>query len=114
MSSFSTEKETDIAVVEKEQIKEPSEYNVIVHNNDYTSYDEVILILSQAFELSHQDALNVATTVDTKGQGVCGTYSKEVAEMKLIVVDMVKEQLIQMIPIRANEIQLLKFTVEKA
>jgi len=114
MSIFSTEKDSDIAVEEKEAIKEPSQYNVVVHNNDYTSYEEVILILSQAFQMSHDNALMIARHVDTKGQGICGTYSKEVAEMKIIIVDMVKQKLIQLMPMRSNEIHMLKFTVEKA
>ena len=114
MSIFSTEQESDIAVEEKEKIKEPSQYNVIVHNNDYTSYEEVILILAQAFEMTNDEALQVARTVDTEGKGVCGTYSKEIAEMKLLLVDVIKEQLIQLMPIRMQEISMLKFTIEKA
>ena len=113
MSSFSHNQESDIATKEKEIIKEPSQYNVIAHNNDFTSYEEVILILSQAFEMSHSEALGVAGKVDSEGKGVCGTYSKEIADMKLILVDMIKKQLIQIMPIRAREIAMLKFTVEK-
>lgn len=108
------ETNSDIVVKEKVKLKEPSEYNVIVHNNDYTSYDEVIIILSQAFELTHNDALEVAKKVDSIGQGICGTYSKEVAEMKLVVVEMIKEHVIQLMPLRRGEINMLKFTVEKS
>jgi len=108
------ETNSDIAVEEKVKIKKPSEYDVIVHNNDYTSYDEVILILSQAFELTHNDALEVATEVDSSGQGICGTYSKEVAEMKLVIVEMIKEHIIQLMPLRREQINILKFTIEKS
>ena len=104
---------TDIAVAEKELIKEPSKYTVIVHNNDYTSYDEVIIILSNAFELSYAEALNVANKVHVEGKGKCGTYSKEVAEMKLVVVDTIKNSLIQMMPNRSKEIKMLAFSIEK-
>lgn len=114
MGIFSTDKESDIATKEKEDIKEPSQYNVVVHNNDFTSYEEVILMLSQAFEMSHAEALGVAGKVDSEGRGICGTYSKEIADMKLMLVDMIKKQLIQIMPVRAREIAMLKFTVEKA
>jgi len=110
----STDIESDIATKEKEIIKEPSQYNVVVHNNDFTSYEEVILILSQAFEMTHTEALNVANNVDSQGKGICGTYSREIADMKLMLVDMIKKQLIQIMAIRAREISMLKFTVEKA
>jgi ATP-dependent Clp protease adaptor protein ClpS len=114
MNIFEKEKESDIATKQDEEIKEPSQYNVVVHNNDLTSYEEVILILSQAFEMSHEEALFVANKVDSEGKGICGTYSKEIADMKLILVDVIKKQLIQMIPGRQRQIAMLKFTVEKA
>ena len=112
MSNDSTVHESDIAV--KERFKEPSEYNVVVHNNDHTSYEEVIMILSQAFELTSDEALEVAKKVDDTGKGICGVYSKEIAEMKILLVDMVKEQLIQLMPTRSQEIIMLQFTIEKA
>jgi ATP-dependent Clp protease adaptor protein ClpS len=104
----------DIAIAEKEKVKEPSKYDVVVHNNDHTSYEEVIIILSNAFEMNHGEALAVANKVHTEGKGRCGTYSKEVAEMKVVLVSTIKETLVQMFPKRAREIRMLNFTVERA
>jgi ATP-dependent Clp protease adaptor protein ClpS len=112
--STKTKDVTDIAVAEKEKIKEPSKYDVVVHNNNYTSYEEVIIILCNAFEMSNQEALSVANKVHTEGKGRCGTYSKEVAEMKLVLVSTIKETLVQMIPDRSKEIKMLTFSIEKA
>ena len=109
-----TQQDSDVAVSEKQEIKEPSQYDVIVHNNDHTSYDEVILILSQAFEFDHTHALSIAVKVDKEAKCICGTYSKEIADMKIVVVNMVKDGLIQMFPHRQKEITMLKFTVEKS
>lgn len=114
MGIFSTKTDSDSDIAVKEDLKEPSQYNVVVHNNDFTSYEEVILILTQAFQMSPDEALSVAKKVDSHGKGICGTYSKEVADMKIILVDMIKKQLIQMMPGRAREISMLQFTVEKA
>lgn len=114
MSIFSKQTEEDVAIAEKEEIKEPSQYDVIVYDNDHTSYEEVILILSQAFEMSHDEALQVATKVHQEGRGKCGSYSKEIADMKLILVSTIKESMVQMFPSRALEIRMLKFTVQKA
>jgi ATP-dependent Clp protease adaptor protein ClpS len=113
MSSTQRQKDTDIAIIEKEEFKEPFKYHVLVHNNDYTSYDEVIIILTQSFEMSHNEALKVANKVDTEGKGSCGLYSKEVADMKLLLVNSIKESLAQITPDRAREIKMLQFTVEK-
>lgn len=114
MNNIITEHESDTIIAEKVEIKKPSMYSVIVHNNDHTSYEEVILILSQSFEISHKEALNIAHKVDSEGKGLCGTYSKEIADMKLVVVNMVKESLVSLFPHRHREIMMLKFTVEKS
>lgn len=110
----STERQADIAVAEKVEIREPSQYNVIVHNNDDTSYDEVVYIVSKGFEFSEHEAYDIAKTVDTAGRGICGTYSKEIAETKIMFTEMIKESLIAILPYRARQIKLLKFTMEKA
>jgi len=114
MGIFSTKRLTDIAVAEKEELKEPSQYDIIVHDNDYTSYEEVIMILSQAFDMNQNDALAIADKVNKEGKGKCGSFSKEVAEMKIILIGTLKESLVQLFPTRANEIRMLKFTVQKA
>lgn len=110
----STVQESDIAVAEKEKTKEPSRYHVIVHNNDITSYEEVIYVVSKTFDMTEKEAFDIAKQVDTVGQGICGTYSKEIAETKLYLTDMIKESLITLLPFRAREIKELKFTMEKA
>ena len=110
----STVQESDIAVAEKQKTKEPSQYHVIVHNNDDTSYEEVIFVVSKSFDMTEKEAYDIAKTVDTVGQGVCGTFSKEIAETKLYLTDMIKEHLITMLPFREREIKMLEFTMEKA
>ena len=109
-----TKHSEEIAVAEKQKIREPSQYNVVVHNNDNTSYEEVVYIVAKAFEITENDAFNIAKKVDTVGRGICGTYSKEIAETKIYLTDMIKESLITLLPHRAREILVLKFTLEKA
>lgn len=103
----------DIAVAEKQEIKEPSQYNIVVHNNDETSYEEVVNVVSRAFEITEDEAYEIAKRVDTVGRGICGTYSKEIAETKLMLVDMIKDSLISLLPFRVRQIRMLKFTLEK-
>jgi ATP-dependent Clp protease adaptor protein ClpS len=110
----STQHDSDIAVAEKEKIKEPSMYDVIVHNNDETSYEEVIFILCKAFSFTYDEAMEVAKTVDNTGQGICGTFTKEIAQIKLDTIDMIKRSLVTMIPHRYQQIMMLKFTIEKS
>lgn len=111
---MSTQEQEDVAILEKEKIKEPSKYNVIVHNNDITSYDEVIFIVSRCFEKTEDQALQIAHKVNSEGRGVCGTYTKEMADSKLELVDMAKKYLVQCMPWRSQPISALKFTLEEA
>lgn len=110
----STIKETDIAIAEKEKLEEPSQYHVIIHNNDLTSYEEVIYIVSKGFEKTEREAFELAQRVDSNGYQICGTYTKEIAEAKMFLVDMIKDSLVALIPMRAREIKMLRFTMEKA
>lgn len=65
------------------KIKEPSMYNVILHNDDQTTFDFVINVLQQVFNKEFQDALMLAQDVHEKGMRVVETYTKEVATEKV-------------------------------
>lgn len=114
MTSTQKDNEVDIVVAEREKTKKPSMYDIIVHDNDETAYEEVIFILSKAFSLAHNEALMLARTVDTEGQGICGTFTKEIANAKIDTIDMIKRSLVTMMPMRNRQIMMLKFTIEKS
>lgn len=111
---MSTETQGDVAIAEKINLDEVDQYNVIVHNNDITNYDEVIFIISKVFDKSDEEAFEIARKVDTEGKGLCGTYDKEVAEAKLVTVQLAKDFLSRDYPNRAIAINALKFTLEPA
>lgn len=105
--------QSDTAVIERQKIKEPSKYKVVVHDNPYTSFDEVIFILSRCFNKSEDEAQQIANKVHLEKKGICGVYSKEVAESKLDLVDMAKQFLIMNFRHRESAIIALKFTLEE-
>ena len=73
-----------IAVQEaKPKLKKPPMYKVIILNDDYTPMDFVVHILEAFFNLSHEKAQNIMLNVHTKGKGVCGVYTRDVAETKV-------------------------------
>jgi ATP-dependent Clp protease adaptor protein ClpS len=110
---MSYETQSDIAIAEKQELQEAKKYNVIVHNNDITSYEEVIFIVSKVFEKTEEESFAIARKVDTEGKGVCGTYDGETADTKLFTVEMAKRYLINQFPHRAVPINALKFTKEE-
>lgn len=62
--------------------REPSLYDVIIHNDDHTTMDFVVHILTTIFCKSHDDAEALMMQVHNEGHGVAGTYFKDIAETK--------------------------------
>lgn len=78
-----------VAVQEaKPKLKKPPMYKVILLNDDYTPMEFVVHILETFFNLPPEQAQTVMLNVHTKGKGVCGVYTRDIAETK---VDQVNE-----------------------
>lgn len=71
----------------KPELKKPPLYKVILLNDDFTPMDFVVEILTDFFHMSRERATQVMLQVHTQGVGVCGTYSKDVAETKVHIVN---------------------------
>ncbi len=67
----------------EEKVEKPSLYRVVLHNDDYTSMEFVVLVLHSIFHRNLEDAYRLMMDVHMKGKGVAGVYSFEVAEMKV-------------------------------
>ena len=77
-----------VAVQESQpKLKRPPLYNVVLLNDDYTPMEFVVHILEYFFLLSREKAVRVMLQVHTEGKGVCGTYSREIAETKVANVN---------------------------
>lgn len=72
--------------VEKEKIKRPSMYRVILLNDDYTPMDFVVEVLSKFFGMNSDQATDIMLTIHYKGKASCGIFSAEVAETKVDLV----------------------------
>ena len=66
----------------KPELKRPPMYKVILMNEDYTPMEFVIYVLQTFFSYDKEKATQIMLAVHTKGKGVCGIYTKEVAETK--------------------------------
>ncbi len=67
-------------------LKRPFLYRVILLNDDYTPMDFVISILRIVFLKSSVDAISLMLEVHNRGSAVCGVYSREIAEVKVMHV----------------------------
>ena len=87
MSIFNPDTEFETVSETREEIKEPSMYRVLLHNDDYTTMEFVVEILMFVFNKSADEATRIMLDVHKKGIGICGLYTYEVAETKVSTVD---------------------------
>ncbi len=83
----------DLAVEEAlPQVKPPSLYRVVLNNDDFTPMEFVVDILETIFAMQRTRATQVMLEVHTKGKGVCGVFSYEIAETKVAQVMTIAKQ----------------------
>jgi ATP-dependent Clp protease adaptor protein ClpS len=70
----------------------PKMYKVILHNDDYSTFDFVISILKEVFQKSEEEAINITLKVDREGFAVVGIYPKEIAETKVMLVKQISKE----------------------
>lgn len=77
----SEQTEGDVAVAERTSTAK--QYRVIMLNDDYTPMDFVVSVLEGIFKLSPAEATQVMLRVHRQGKGLCGVFSKQIAEAKI-------------------------------
>ena len=78
----------DLAVQEATpKLKKPPLFKVVLLNDDFTPMDFVVEILTQFFGMDEEKATQVMLHVHTRGVGVCGVFSRDVAETKVHIVN---------------------------
>jgi ATP-dependent Clp protease adaptor protein ClpS len=63
--------------------KRPPFYKVVLLNDDYTPMEFVVQLLQAIFRKSQDEAVGIMLEVHQKGAGLCGVYTREVAETKV-------------------------------
>lgn len=75
--------QSDEDVIIEEQVKEPKLYRVLMHNDDITTMAFVIAILCQVFNKETEEATKIMWTIHNTGIGLCGVYTREIAETRI-------------------------------
>ncbi len=74
------------------KLKKPPLFRVILLNDDYTPMEFVVNVLEQIFSMDRSKATRVMLEVHTKGKGVCGVFTHEIAETKVAQVSNYAQQ----------------------
>jgi ATP-dependent Clp protease adaptor protein ClpS len=85
-SDLGTGPGTGVVTRTKPKTKKPSMYKVLLLNDDYTPMEFVVLVLERFFHKNREEATQIMLHVHRRGIGVCGVYTYDVAETKVVQV----------------------------
>jgi len=84
MTSSDTITKKKISLDSKNDI--PPLYKVILHNDDYTPMEFVVMILMNVFGKSLEKATQIMLNIHNRGKQICGIYPGQIAETKVKTV----------------------------
>jgi len=98
-----------------EGLQVPRKFNLFAINNDYTSFDEVVWILTHALGMSESVAAELTRQVDREGQAKLNPkpLPRDLAEALLTKINDTKRTLAGMYPFRSAQVMMLKFVVRE-
>lgn len=81
MTRTTTRYQSDTLVGDRQALP-PKRYGVFLLNDDYTTMEFVVEVLTEVFMLGEEQAVAVMLLVHHEGKGLCGTYTRDVAQTK--------------------------------
>ena len=79
-----------VGVVEeiaKPKLKKPKMFKVVLLNDDYTPMEFVVRVLETVFRVDREKATQIMLHVHKRGKGVCGVFTRDIAETKIAQVN---------------------------
>lgn len=82
----------DVELLERPTTRQPRRFQVVLHNDDYTTMEFVILVLVKFFHKTETEATQIMLHVHHRGYGVVGLFTRDIAETKASqVMDFAKQ-----------------------
>ena len=86
MGKSAKQHEGEVVTAREIRVAEPPMYKVLLHNDDYTTMDFVVMILEVVFHKKQNEAARIMMNVHRQGVGVAGIFTRDEAETKVAVV----------------------------
>lgn len=83
MPRYENEHEEAVVAESRPKLKRPPLYKVLIHNDNFTTMDFVVFVLTNIFQHSETEATLIMLQVHLQGVGVAGVYTHEIAETKV-------------------------------
>ncbi|MBF0803854.1 MULTISPECIES: ATP-dependent Clp protease adapter ClpS [unclassified Neisseria] len=82
MSQNHTRRDAETALLGRMKTTPPKRYGVYLLNDDYTTMNFVVEVLTGIFMLPKERAVAVMLLVHHEGRGLCGIYTRDIADTK--------------------------------
>ena len=76
------QEQSNVRERQKNNLKEPRRYKVIIHNDDFTTMEFVVEVLKTVFYLSNEKAEELMLQVHHANKAVVGIYTYDIAVSK--------------------------------
>lgn len=83
MSRKTPDDQTGVTAKSRVKVQQPALFKVLMHNDDYTTMEFVIEMLTRVFHKAPAEANRIMLNIHYKGLGICGVYPFEIAETKV-------------------------------
>ena len=83
MSRKAPDEQTGVTAKSRSKVQQPALYKVLMHNDDYTTMEFVVEMLTRVFHKAPAEANRIMLNIHYKGLGICGVYPFEIAETKV-------------------------------
>lgn len=86
-NTFLVFEQVEVAKAEQTVLQPPPRYKVFLMNDDYTPMDFVVDVLERFFSISREQSVHLMLQVHHTGKAICGCYTKDIAETKVMQVN---------------------------
>ncbi|BBE10283.1 MAG: ATP-dependent Clp protease adaptor protein ClpS [Glomeribacter sp. 1016415] len=83
MAIFSNLEDNIVVERQKQKIKPPPMYQVVLLNDDFTPMGFVVMILQKYFRKDQKASIQIMLKVHCEGKAICGVYTRDVAMTKV-------------------------------